>query len=195
MDNIILASQSPRRQQLLTQAGITFQVVVSDVDEEQLPLLDVEKIPEYLAQLKAKTVAQKYPDALLIAADTLVILENEILSKPKSLIEAKTMLQKLSGKMHKVISGVCIGNDQKWITFSACTEVYFKALNIAQIEHYVQHYQPLDKAGAYAIQEWIGLIGIEKIVGDYYNVMGLPINLVIETLMKEFQIVFTDIKG
>lgn len=182
MDRIILASGSPRRKQLLQQAEIEFDIQVADIDETPPSGMPVETVPEYLAIKKAKVVAGKNNDAVIIAADTVVILENEILGKPEDEDDAKAILKKLSGKVHLVVSGVCIRYGANEHSFSDKTEVHFNTLSDEQIAHYVQQYKPFDKAGAYAIQEWIGLTGIQKINGDYYNVMGLPVNRVISYL-------------
>jgi septum formation protein len=182
MDKLILASQSPRRKQLLEQAGFTFDIIVADVDETNPAGMDGALVPEFLAQKKATVIADQHPDKTIIAADTVVLLDGEILGKPKDAADAKAMLQKLSGKIHRVVTGVCIqqGADQK--SFSVTTEVHFRPLSEAQIDYYISTYKPFDKAGSYAIQEWIGMIGIEKINGDYYNVMGLPIGELVKYL-------------
>lgn len=186
MHKLILASQSPRRKQLLEQAGFTFAIIAADVDETNPEGMDGALVPEFLSQKKASVIAAQYPDSTVIAADTVVLLGNEILGKPKDTADAKAMLQKLSGNMHRVVTGVCIqqGTGQK--CFSVTTEVYFRLLSEAQIDFYISQYQPFDKAGSYAIQEWIGMIGIEKINGDYYNVMGLPIGDVAKKLNSYF---------
>jgi len=176
MHNIILASQSPRRKQLLEQAGYSFTVVIADVDETNPPGMPGIDVPEFLAKKKATAIeAHQSPDAVIIAADTVVLLDDEILGKPTDEAHARAILKKLSGRMHQVVTGVCIqkGEDQR--SFSVITEVYFRPLTDEQIDFYIDQYKPMDKAGAYAIQEWIGLIGIERINGDYYNVMGLPV--------------------
>jgi len=126
--------------------------------------------------------AGKNQPVVIIAADTVVLLDHEILGKPKDEEDAKEILRKLSGRKHEVVTGVCMQHGRKQISFSTVTEVYFRTLTEEQIEHYVANYKPFDKAGAYAIQEWIGMIGIEKINGDYYNVMGLPIGEVVKKL-------------
>lgn len=184
MHKLILASQSPRRQQLMEQAGYQFTVVVSDVDETNPEGMPGENVPEFLAQKKALAIAERHPDATIIAADTVVLLDNEILGKPKDAADAHAMLHHLSGKMHRVVTGVCIWQNNTVQSFSATTEVYFRPLSTDQIQYYILHYQPFDKAGSYAIQEWIGMIGIEKIKGDYYNVMGLPIGEVVQRLQQ-----------
>lgn len=186
MHNIILASQSPRRKQLMEQAGYSFTVVIADVDETNPPGMHGMDVPEFLAKKKAAAIEKNQPaDAVIIAADTIVLLDNEILGKPVDVAHAKETLKKLSGRMHKVVTGVCIQKGQDQRSFSVVTEVYFRPLTEEQIDHYIEHYKPMDKAGAYAIQEWIGLLGIERINGDYYNVMGLPIGevaLVLDSL-------------
>lgn len=163
-------------------AEIDFEVMAADVDETPPAGLASEKVPGFLAEKKAIAIAQKHPDRIIVAADTIVILEGEILGKPKDSADAIETLQKLSGKKHLVITGVCIKYAGRQILFSAVTEVFFRELNRQQIEHYVNCYQPFDKAGAYAIQEWIGMVGIEKISGDYYNVMGLPVGEVVKRI-------------
>jgi len=185
MDKIILASQSPRRKQLLAQAGYDFEVIIADVDETNPPGMPGGEVPAFLAQKKAAAIEARAHDAIIIAADTVVLLDDEILGKPTDAADAKAMLQKLSGRMHEVVTGVCIQKGKQQDVFSVVTEVYFRPLTEQQINHYIDTYQPFDKAGSYAIQEWIGLTGIEKINGDYYNVMGLPVGTVVERL-KEF---------
>lgn len=187
MDNLILASQSPRRQQLMTEAGYTFSVVAANVDETNPEGMPGKLVPEFLAHKKAIAISEKFPDAVILAADTIVLLGNEllgdeILGKPIDSEDAIAMLQRLSGKMHRVVTGVCIINKSKIQKFSATTEVYFRPLSLDQIQYYITKYKPFDKAGSYAIQEWIGMVGIEKIHGDYYNVMGLPIGEVVKRL-------------
>jgi septum formation protein len=182
MAKIILASQSPRRKQLMEAAELEFDIIVADVDETNPPGMSGHLVPEHLAKKKAMAIQQHNPDAIIIAADTIVLLDDEILGKPKDAPHAKETLQKLAGRRHEVVTGVCMQQGAKQVSFSVTTEVYFRPLSDTQIEHYVANYQPFDKAGAYAIQEWIGMIGIEKIVGDYYNVMGLPIGEVVKKL-------------
>lgn len=182
MVKIILASQSPRRKHLLELAEIDFEIQVADIDETPPQGMPGADVPEHLAIQKAAVIATTNQDAIVIAADTIVLLEDEILSKPVDEEDAVIILKKLSGKMHKVISGVCIQHGTAIQSFSEVTEVYFRPIAEEQIRHYVRNYKPYDKAGAYAIQEWIGMIGIEKIKGDYYNVMGLPVGLVVEKL-------------
>lgn len=189
MHNIILASQSPRRKQLLEQAGFRFTVISPDVDETAPQDMEAQDVPAHLAHKKAQVVAAMHPDALIIAADTVVLLGNEmlgdeILGKPVDSEDAIAMLQRLSGRMHRVVTGVCVFLNGTYHCFSANTEVYFRELSLQQIQRYIVEYKPFDKAGSYAIQEWIGLVGIEKIHGDYYNVMGLPIGELYEYLSR-----------
>ena len=167
-------------------AELEFEILIADVDETNPPGMPGEKVPEFLARKKADAIAHLVNDAIVIAADTVVLLDHHILGKPVNEAHAITILKQLSGKMHKVVTGVCIRKGEKEIRFSKTTRVYFRMLTNAQIEHYVSHYKPFDKAGAYAIQEWIGVTGIEKINGDYYNVMGLPIGDVISILERDF---------
>jgi septum formation protein len=166
-------------------AELSFEVLIADVDETNPPGMPGEEVPAFLAHKKADAVAHLVAGAIVIAADTVVLLDHHILGKPRDAANAFEILHSLSGRMHKVVTGVCIRRDDKEHTFSVTTEVYFRQLSTQQIEHYITKYKPYDKAGAYAIQEWIGVTGIEKIKGDYYNVMGLPIGDVIIAL-KEF---------
>lgn len=184
MDRIILASQSPRRKQLLEAAEIDFEIQVADIDETPPPGMTAMLVPEHLATQKAAVVAACNPGATVIAADTLVLLGDEILSKPVDEADAENILQKIQGRMHTVVSGVCIQKGDHVVSFSKTTEVYFRPLTTEQLQHYVAAYKPYDKAGAYAIQEWIGMVGIEKINGDYYNVMGLPVGDVVLRLRE-----------
>ncbi len=184
MQKIILASKSPRRKQLLESANIPFEVITKNTRENYPPTLSVEEVAKYLAQKKAKAVAAKHPDRIVLAADTIVTIHNTILGKPTDREDAIHMLQVLSNQVHTVITGVCMQQHDKEMLFSAATKVYFNPLTIAQIEYYIDTYKPYDKAGAYGIQDWIGVIGIHYIKGDFYNVMGLPVNLVLKALGK-----------
>ncbi len=184
MQKIILASKSPRRKQLLESANIPFEVITKNTRENYPPTLSVEEVAKYLAQKKAKAVAAKHPDRIVLAADTIVTIHNTILGKPTDKEDAIHMLQVLSNQVHTVITGVCMQQHDKEMLFSATTKVYFNPLTIAQIEYYIDTYKPYDKAGAYGIQDWIGVIGIHYIKGDFYNVMGLPVNLVLKALGK-----------
>jgi septum formation protein len=186
MQKIILASQSPRRKQLLEWAAIKFDVVTSNIDEDFPADLNIKDVPVFIAQKKATAVQQKLQsdNQIILAADTVVILDNKIIGKPAGRKHAIEILQSLSGQKHYVITGVAILKDKTEINFSDTTEVIFHALTNAQIEFYVDNYKPYDKAGAYAIQEWIGVIGIKSINGDFYNVMGLPVSKVVQHLNK-----------
>lgn len=187
MKPLILASQSPRRKQLLEWACIPFTVLVSDVEESFPPTMPQDEVPLYLASKKARAVqAICSPDAIILAADTIVLLQDTILGKPVHREEAISMLLSLSGVTHQVITGVILAKGDRAITFSQTTSVTFHSLSLAQIEYYVDHYKPYDKAGGYAIQEWIGVVGIRSIEGDFYNVMGLPVSSVIHHL-HQFQ--------
>ncbi len=189
MKEIILASQSPRRKQLLEWAEIPFRVLVSDADESFSANLDVEKIPIYIAQQKVLAVKQlianeqsEIDDTIILAADTIVVLGNEVINKPIDRNDAIKILNKLSGKQHQVITGVVLQKGNINQSFSVTTQVKFHQLTQTQIEFYVDNYKPYDKAGAYAIQEWIGVVGIASIEGDFYNVMGLPVSSVVKAL-------------
>ena len=186
---LILASQSPRRKQLLEWAEINFTVEVVETDESFSTEMDPVEIPIHIARAKAIAVKEKrrmegrdFDIPVYLAADTVVVLNNEIINKPKDRADAIAMLSRLSGQQHRVITGVVILNKQEEIAFSETTQVQFLSLSQAQIEHYVDQYKPYDKAGAYAIQEWIGVIGIAAINGDFYNVMGLPVSRVVKAL-------------
>ena len=181
---LILASKSPRRQQLLADLGLEFSIKVKDTDEIYPDDLAKEKVPEYLAKLKAEAFLGELNDEILITSDTIVLLENEILGKPKDREDAFLMLKKLSGKMHLVITGVCLLSTAKEACFSDVTKVYFKPISDEEIRYYLDRFKPYDKAGSYGIQEWIGMTAIEKIEGSYFNVMGLPVHRVYEELQK-----------
>jgi len=185
---IILASQSPRRKQLLEWAEIDFTVEVIPTEETFPPGLMVEEVPVFIAREKARQVNEACnPRQLtLLAADTIVVLDNQIIGKPRDAAEAESILSRLSGKTHRVITGVVILHSHGETSFSEVTEVTFHQLSTDQIKHYVGRYQPFDKAGSYAIQEWIGVIGIQSIKGDFYNVMGLPVSRVVQALHKIF---------
>ncbi len=177
---IILASQSPRRKQLLAEAGFEFEVKVTDIDEDYPEDMPVEQVPEFLAELKAKAAMEMFGlnDEIVIASDCVVILEGVIYGKPSNYDDAVRILRALSGKMHQVITGVCIATKEHTEVFSGVANVYFHPLTDDEIHYYITNYKPYDKAGAYAIQEWIGLCKIEKIEGTYSNIMGLPMDLV-----------------
>ena len=172
---LILASKSPRRQQLLREAGFEFTIQTARVEEVFPEDMDVINVPTFLAREKAQGLLQLSSKNIIISADTIVVQDNKIFGKPGSPGEAEDMLRLLSGKVHRVYTGVCIAHQNKCTTFQEATDVYFKELRSNEIDYYVKHYAPMDKAGAYGIQEWIGLIGITKIRGSYLNVVGLPV--------------------
>lgn len=181
--NIILASQSPRRKDLLNQLGYEFRQVSKVVDESYPEDLPVEKVAEYLSIKKAEAYQEELSlTDLLITSDTTVCLSNNILGKPSDAKEAKQMLSELSGSTHTVVTGVCLSATHKKVSFSVSTVVTMKAISEEEIQYYINKYQPFDKAGAYGIQEWIGFIAVEKIEGSFYNVMGLPLKELYEAI-------------
>jgi septum formation protein len=190
MQSIILASQSPRRKMLLEWAEVPFEVIVKSTDESFPAELCVEEVPVYIAKEKALTVKKyvqeayhgEYANKTILAADTVVVLNTEIIGKPNDRNHAIEILKKLSGQTHQVITGVVILSEEGNVSFADITEVQFHPLTEEQIIFYVDKYQPYDKAGAYAIQEWIGVVGIQSIKGDFYNVMGLPVSRVVPML-------------
>ena len=185
MNKIILASQSPRRKQLLEWAEVPFEVHVKETDERFPPGLTPDEVAIYIARNKAFAVQkEKNSDEIILAADTIVVLNESIIGKPVHREEAISILLALSGEIHRVITGVVIRKGDKEISFADTTEVEFHDLSEKQIEFYVDKYKPYDKAGAYAIQEWIGVVGIKAVKGDFYNVMGLPVSRVIRELKK-----------
>lgn len=182
---LILASGSPRRQDLLKQLGVPFEICVKPVDEVYPQKLSGHEISDYLSILKANAFKKNLkPNDLLITSDTIVWHRNTAIGKPTSLKHAIEMLQNLSNSTHKVITSVCLTSTEKQQTFNALTKVSFRKLKIEEIEFYVNNYKPLDKAGAYGIQDWIGQVGVEKIEGSYFNVMGFPLNLVYSHLLE-----------
>jgi septum formation protein len=185
MKKIILASGSPRRKQLLEWAEVPFEIVVKETDETFPAGLKVEEVAIYIARQKAMAVRSMVKnDPVILAADTIVVLNERIIGKPKNREDAINILSDLSGHQHRVITGVVIVHDKKEISFSDSTDVYFHELSREQVEFYVDKYKPYDKAGAYAIQEWIGVVGIRSVEGDFYNVMGLPVSRVVKELEK-----------
>jgi len=182
---LILASASPRRQQLLKDAGYTFEVRLKNIEEKYPHDLALEKVPEYLSRLKAEAFREELKDdEILVTADTVVCIHDKILGKPADRADAIRMLQELSGNRHQVITGVCVTTRAEQHSFFVLTNVFFKTLSNREIEYYVDTCKPFDKAGAYGIQEWIGYIGIERIEGSFYNVMGLPVQKLYETLRE-----------
>jgi septum formation protein len=192
MRKIVLASQSPRRKQLLEWAEVDFDIMIRETDETWPEGLPVEEIPVYISRQKALAVRstdlfKRYEGNIpVLAADTIVVLDNQVLGKPVDREHAIEMLKALSGRKHKVVTGVVIMSDEKEITFSDVTEVDFHRIAEEDLIYYVDNYEPFDKAGAYAIQEWIGVIGIRSVVGDFYNVMGLPVSRVVQALHVHF---------
>lgn len=182
---IILASKSPRRQELLSLMNVDFRVVLKDVDESYPEGLSPAEIAVYIAEKKARAFDESLNEnELVLTADTIVCIENQILGKPDDEAHAFEMLSLLSGKRHEVITGVAFLQNHRLHSFYEVTEVYFRTLTADQIHHYIQTCKPYDKAGSYGIQEWAGLIGIEKIEGSYTNVVGLPTHRVYEELLK-----------
>lgn len=186
MSRIILASQSPRRKQLLEWAEIDFEVVVSNTDESFPASIAISEVPVHIARAKAAAVRALAGnnERIIIAADTIVVLGDRIIGKPVDRSDAIAILQSLSGKQHEVITGVVICQGDTEIAFPDRTLVWFHSLTDEQIEFYVDNYKPYDKAGAYAIQEWIGVVGIRSVEGDFYNVMGLPVSRVVQALAE-----------
>ena len=181
---ILLASASPRRQQLLSDLGIQFKVMNLNVEEQFPEKLQRESIPLYLSRLKAEAAKAKLGEnELVITADTIVWLGNQVLNKPADLAQARWMLNRLSGRTHEVITAVCLTSLKKSLSFYVVTEVVFRTLKEEEILYYTETFRPLDKAGAYGIQEWIGYVGVEKIDGSYFNVMGLPVKELYEELL------------
>jgi septum formation protein len=190
MVSFILASGSPRRKDLLKLAEIDFDIIVSATDESYPSTLPLQKVPIYLATQKAIAVAglifqeNSKNEKCIIAADTIVLIDNIILGKPVDRDDAILSLTMLSGKTHQVITGVSLLWNHEVISFSETTFVEFNSLSKEQITYYIDKYKPYDKAGAYAIQEWIGVVGIKSIQGDFYNVMGLPVSKLIQQLKR-----------
>ena len=179
---IILSSNSPRRKELLAGLDLDYEVrVVDGIDESYPHDLPASKIPVYISKKKAAdyTIGE---GELVLTADTVVVLGDEVLGKPKDETDAKRMLRELSGKTHQVITGVCLTTTSKQQAFAVTTDVTFKTLTDEEIDYYVTQYKPLDKAGAYGIQEWIGYIGVTSLNGSYFNVMGLPVQRIYEAL-------------
>ncbi len=184
--DIILASKSPRRRHLLSELGIRFRVI-DDIDMEEIYPASLRggEIPLYLARAKASCCDSMLAnDSVLITADTIVWLDNQVIEKPFDNEDAVNMLRKLSGHMHEVFTGVCIKTYISETTFCANSKVYFRNLEEEEIRYYVEKFKPLDKAGAYGVQEWIGYVGVEKIEGSYFNVMGLPVQQLYQELIK-----------
>lgn len=191
MDNlkkyeVILASNSPRRKELLAGLGVDYEVrTLPDVDESYPETLQGADIPLYIAKEKADAyVAMMQPGELMITADTIVWLDGKVLGKPQDREDALQMLRTMSGRTHEVFTGVCITTTDWQRSFTAQTEVRFATLSEEEIAYYVDNFQPMDKAGAYGVQEWIGFIGVENISGSYYNITGLPVQKLYRELLK-----------
>ena len=185
---LLLASKSPRRRQLLTETGLSVECVSADVDEHIDSTLPPAEVAEYLARRKAAAFPQEKidEDCVLVTADTTVVLDGRVLGKPADRDEALAMLHSLAGRQHTVYTGVCMRSQDDEVSFTESTEVHFRQLTDEEIAHYVDTCKPYDKAGAYGIQEWIGMVGVERIEGCYYNVMGLPVARLYETLCNRF---------
>jgi len=181
---IILASGSPRRQGFFAELDIDYRIDVREVDEVYDPTLQREEITNYLSQLKASVFLELQPNDILVTSDTIVWKDNAALNKPKDELDARRMLRNLSGAMHEVITSVCFTSKNYQETLFDLTKVWFKELSDAEIDYYLKKYEPYDKAGSYGVQEWLGYIGIDKLEGSYFNVMGLPTRLVYKTLMQ-----------
>lgn len=183
---VILASGSPRRRELMAGLGVNYEVrILPDVDESYPDTLQGEEIPLYIAKEKADAyIPMMQPDELIITADTIVWLDGEVLGKPRDREDALQMLRTMSGRTHKVFTGVCITTTDWQRSFTAQTEVRFATLSEDEIIYYVDNFKPMDKAGAYGVQEWIGFIGVENISGSYYNIMGLPVQKLYRELLK-----------
>lgn len=183
---IVLASNSPRRRELLSGLNLEYTVrVLPDIDESYPDTLKGEEIPMYISREKAEAYRNSMAeDELIITADTVVCINEKVLGKPQTLEEAKEMLRELSGKTHQVITGVCLMTCGLQRTFSATTQVTFDVLTEDEIEFYVEKFRPLDKAGAYGVQEWIGFVGVSRLEGSYFNVMGLPVQRLYQELKK-----------
>ncbi|MFW5852118.1 MAG: Maf family nucleotide pyrophosphatase [Bacteroidota bacterium] len=183
--SVVLGSKSPRRSQLLRDLGIEFEICSKDVDESFSNDMHVEDVPQFLAEKKFLSIAEDINEnTFLITADTVVILDNEILHKPSGIEDAWNMLRKLSGKTHKVLTGVCFGTHQKHTSFVSYSNVCMADLSDDEVQYYIEEYKPFDKAGAYGVQEWIGFVGVESIFGSYYNIMGLPVQALYRQIMS-----------
>jgi septum formation protein len=181
---IILASKSPRRQELLKLMDLDFRIVLKEVDESYPADLTPEEIAVYIAQKKAEAFDELVSDEIVLTADTIVSIEGHILGKPETEQHAVEMLQMLSGKTHQVITGVCLFYKHQYHSFYDVSEVTFRDMNQEELKHYVTKYKPMDKAGSYGIQEWVGVTGIKKINGSYTNVVGLPTERLYQELVK-----------
>lgn len=182
--DLILASGSPRRQTILSQAGFDFSVQPTAIEEDYPEQFKIEEVPVYLAEKKARSFKETISDKIILTADTVVTLDQTILNKPENYQDAKDYLEALSGNTHEVITGVCLLREEGEESFYDVTKVHFRDLQESEIDYYLTQYEPYDKAGAYAIQEWIGLIGVDGIEGSYFNVMGLPIHRIYAKIVR-----------
>ncbi len=181
---LILASSSPRRKQILEALNIPFSIIQIEFEESYPQGLPPEEVPVFISKLKAKQLPKIETNEIYITSDTVVILDGKVIEKPKDKTDATTMLKALSGKTHQVMTGVCLITRDQQISFKETTEVTFHSLSEQEIAYYIDNYSPLDKAGAYGIQEWIGLIGIKEIKGNYDNVVGLPASTLFQTMKQ-----------
>lgn len=182
---IILASKSPRRQELLKGLGLNFEIRTRDIPEDYPTNIPAEEVPLYLAEKKANEfLPELKSDEFIITSDTIVIHDSKILEKPQSVDHARQMLRTLADSDHLVVTGVCIQSHSKKVVFGDHTQVFFNPLTDQEIEFYIENYKPFDKAGSYGAQDWIGFVAIRKLVGSYFNVMGLPVHRVYEELKK-----------
>jgi septum formation protein len=181
---LLLASNSPRRQQLLHDAGFEFSVKVKSTDEDFPETMPAIEVPKFLAQKKAAAFSEESLTNIVLTADTIVVIDNEILNKPADYAEAKQMLEKLSGKMHQVITGVCVKSPEDEEAFVDVTNVFFREMTAEEIDYYIETCKPFDKAGAYGVQDFIGMVAIPRMEGSYFTVMGLPVHRVYDALMK-----------
>jgi septum formation protein len=181
---LLLASNSPRRQQLLHDAGFEFSVKVKSTDEDFPETMPAIEVPKFLAQKKAAAFSEESLTNIVLTADTIVVIDNEILNKPADYAEAKQMLEKLSGKMHQVMTGVCIKSPEGEESFVDVTNVFFREMSSVEIDYYIENCKPFDKAGAYGVQDFIGMVAIPRMEGSYFTVMGLPVHRVYDALMR-----------
>ena len=183
--NFILGSNSPRRSQILKEMGLDFKIIASNIDETIPKVIKNKNAPIYLAKEKANFLFKELnKNEILITADTIVLMNDEIITKPSNKKDAKDILQKISNNKHEVITGICITSDSNQHSFSSKTEVFFNKISDSEIEYYLEKFKPYDKAGSYGIQEWLGLISVRKIIGSYTNVVGLPSSELYQELNK-----------
>lgn len=186
---LVLGSGSPRRKELLAGMGLTFEVRVSDVDESIDPVWPLNEVAQRLAERKAEALMEiAEANEIVITADTVVHVEGKLLNKPADKEEALVMLKQLNGKSHEVFTGVCLGTKEWKHSFTDCTKVTFADMSEAELRYYIEHYKPFDKAGSYGAQDFIGLVGIAKLEGSYFNVMGLPTHKVYAALKEHFRL-------